>query len=144
MSSKWVEAWPTHDIRSATIRSLFHTNITTRYGVPLVVRSDKGRQFLGSFDRYLQDLGVDHGVVSTANPRANGLVERYNRAIKEGIRKMVTLVGTIAWDEVLPEILAGLRMLPTRLGVSPHLMVFKQPARWLGTVQGGITEDMEI
>ena len=53
MSSKWVEAWPAHDIKSVTIRSLFHTNITTRYGVPLVVRSDKGREFLGSFDKYL-------------------------------------------------------------------------------------------
>lgn len=53
VSSKWVEAWPAHDIKSATIRSLFHANITTRYGVPLVVRSDKGREFLGSFDRYL-------------------------------------------------------------------------------------------
>jgi hypothetical protein len=68
---------------------------------------------------------VDHRVISTANPRANGLVERYNRAIKEGLRKMVTLVGEIAWDEVLPEILAGLRMLPTLLGASPHFIVFK-------------------
>ena len=68
---------------------------------------------------------MDHRVISTANPRANRLVERYNRVIKEGIRKMITLVGEIAWDEVLPEVLAGLRMLPTRLGVSPHLIVFK-------------------
>ena len=46
-------------------------------------------------------MGIDHRVISTANPRANGLIERYNRVIKEGLRKMVTLVGTIAWDEVL-------------------------------------------
>lgn len=125
VSSKWVEAWPAIDLKSTTIRSLFHANITTRYGVPLVVKTDKGREFLGSFDKYLQCLGLDYRVISTANPRANGLVERYNRTIKEGIRKMITLVGEIAWDEVLPEVLAGLRMLPTRLGVSPHLIVFK-------------------
>ncbi len=125
VSSKWVEAWPTSDIKSSTIRKLFHTNITTRYGVPLVVRSDKGREFLGTFDKYLRELGVDHRIISTAHPRANGLIERYNRSLKEGIRKMTTLVGEIAWDEVLPEVLAGLRMLPTKLGVSPHLMIFK-------------------
>jgi transposase InsO family protein len=125
VSSKWVEAWPTHNIKSSTIRALFHSNITTRYGVPLVVRSDKGKEFMGHFDKYLRELGVDHRVISTAHPRANGLIERYNRSIKEGLRKMSTLVGTIAWDEVLPEVLAGLRMLPTRLGVSPHLIVFK-------------------
>jgi transposase InsO family protein len=80
---------------------------------------------MGHFDKYLRELGVDHRVISTAHPRANGLIERYNRSIKEGLRKMSTLVGTIAWDELLPEVLAGLRMLPTRLGVSPHLIVFK-------------------
>lgn len=90
-----------------------------------MVRSDKGKEFMGHFDKYLRELGVDHRVISTAHPRANGLIERYNRSIKEGLRKMSTLVGTIAWDEVLPEVLAGLRMLPTRLGVSPHLIVFK-------------------
>jgi transposase InsO family protein len=80
---------------------------------------------MGHFDKYLRELGVDHRVISTAHPRANGLIERYNRSIKEGLRKMSTLVCTIAWDELLPEVLAGLRMLPTRLGVSPHLIVFK-------------------
>ena len=80
---------------------------------------------MGLFDVYLRELGVDHRIISTSYPRANGLIERYNRCIKEGLRKMSTLVGTIAWDEVLPEVLAGLRMLPTRLGVSPHLLIFK-------------------
>jgi transposase InsO family protein len=41
------------DLKSTTIRSHFHANITTRYGVPLVVKTDKGREFLGSFDKYL-------------------------------------------------------------------------------------------
>ena len=89
------------------------------------MRSDNGREFLGTFDKYLRELGIDHRIISTARPRANGLIERYNRSIKEGIRKMTTLVGVTAWDEVLPEVLAGLRMLPTKLGVSPPLMFFK-------------------
>ena len=108
------------------------------------MRSDKGREFLGTFDKYLHELGVDLGGLRTTHQRANGLIERYNCTLKEGIRKMTTLVGGIAWDEVLPEVLAGLRMLPTKLGVSPHLMIFKQPVRWLGTVHGGITEDLEL
>lgn len=75
IGSKWVEAWPTHDIKSSIIRTLFHTNITTRYGVPLVVRSDKGREFMVHFKKYLPKLGIDHRVVSTTHPRASGLLE---------------------------------------------------------------------
>lgn len=43
--SKWVEAWPTDNIKSHTVMTLFHTNVTCRYGVPAVVRTDRGREF---------------------------------------------------------------------------------------------------
>lgn len=51
--SKWVEAWPVSNLRSATIAKLFHLNITARFGVCRVVRSDKGREFMGEFQAYL-------------------------------------------------------------------------------------------
>lgn len=47
--SKWVEAWPVSNLRSETIARLFHLNITARFGICRVVRSDKGREFLGEF-----------------------------------------------------------------------------------------------
>ena len=92
----------------------------------------------------MQGLGVVHRVISTAHPRANGLVERYNRVVKEGLRKLATLSPAVAWDELLPEVLAGLRMLPTKVGWSPHLLCFKQPATWLGPVVGGVSEDADV
>ena len=54
--------------------------VVTRVGSP---------EFMGEFDRYLRGLGVEHKYISTAHPRANGLVERYNKSIKEGFRKMM-------------------------------------------------------
>ncbi len=83
-------------------------------------------------------------MISTAHPRANGLVERYNRVVKEGLRKLTTLSPTASWDELLPEVLAGLRMLPTKVGWSPHLLCFKHPKTWLGPVVGGATEDVDV
>ena len=83
-------------------------------------------------------------MISTAHPRANGLVERYNRVVKEGLRKLTTLSPTASWDELLPEVLAGLRMLPTKVGWSPHLLCFKQPVTWLGPVAGGTTDDVDV
>ena len=41
----------------------------------------------------------------------------------------------IGWWEVLPDVLAGLRMLPTHLGVSPFVLAHKQQPSWLEPLQ---------
>ena len=72
-------------------------------------------------------------LIYSAHPRANGLVERYNKVIKEGLRKFVVAAGArFSWVEFLGDIAAGLRMLPTRNGYSPFLLVFKQSPQWGG------------
>lgn len=43
----------------------------------------------------------------------------------------------------MPEILTGLRQLPTRSGISPYLLCFKQASNWLGDVYGGSRKDIE-
>lgn len=54
------------------------------------------------------------------------MVERYNKTIKEGLRKFVVAAGAgFEWTEFLGDIAAGLRMLPTRNGYAPFLLVFK-------------------
>ena len=69
--------------------------------------------------------------IFSAHPRANGLVERYNKCIKEGLRKFtVAAGGRFAWPEYLGDVAAGLRMLPTRSGFAPYLLVFKQAHTW--------------
>lgn len=37
-----------------------------------------------------------------------------------------------------------MRMLPTKIGASPHLLCFKQPANWLAPVVGGAYDDADI
>lgn len=74
---------------------------------------------------YLRSIGVRQLLTSVAHPRANGIVERYNRVIKEGFRRLLALCPHTNWVEHIPDILAGLRMLPTRLGVSPYMLCYK-------------------
>ena len=69
-------------LTSVAVSRAFHGGLTVRFGVPRVVRSDRGSEYRGEFRRYLQGLGVDHRIISTSHPRANGLVERYNKVIK--------------------------------------------------------------
>ncbi len=129
--TKWVEIGPLKDKASATVATWFHTNITCRYGPPGRVRCDQGTEFKGAFDTYLRSIGCKLTLIFSAHPRANGLVKRYNKCIKEGLRNFIVAAGAkFAWVDFIGDIAAGLCMLPTRLGYSPFLLVFKQSPHW--------------
>jgi hypothetical protein len=123
--SKWVEAIPVPDRASLTMAKAFHEHVVCRYGVPGFVRVDRGLEYRGDFAAYLRSIGTVICMVSTAHPRANGVVERYNRVIKQGFRKLMTEFPGTSWRDHLPDILAGIRMLPTTTGLSPYLICFK-------------------
>ena len=82
--------------------------------------------------------------VYTSHPQANGLVERYNGVIKQGLRKMASLHPTVPWTDHLPTVLAGLRFLPTRLGVPPAWVVFKQEVQGLPDRASPPVEDEHV
>ena len=107
--TKWVEAFAIGDLSSWTVLGVFVSEIVARYGTPAVVRSDRGTEFEGVFAEYLREKGIYHAVISTAHPRANGLVERYNGIIIDGFRRFTTMMPEGYWWEFLPDVLAGLR-----------------------------------
>ncbi len=124
--TKWVEVGIADGpYTSLWVANWVHLNITCRYGVPAVVRCDRGTEFRGDFQKYCHAFGIQVALISTAHPRANGLVERYNACIKAGFRRMATVCPDGKWFEFLPEILTGLRMLPSRSGYSPYQLVYK-------------------
>ena len=61
--SKWVEAGELPDRRSATIAAWVHREIVCRYGVPALIRTDRGTEFAGEFAKYLSDLGIYHALI---------------------------------------------------------------------------------
>lgn len=71
-------------------------------------------------------------------------MERYNGVIKQGLRKMASLHPTIPWTDHLPTVLAGLRFLPTRLGVPPAWIVFKQEVQGLPERSGRPVVDEHV
>ena len=86
--SKWVECGILEALTSQHVTDWFHANIVCRFGTPAIVRTDRGKEYLGSFARYLRMKGIQQATISTAHPRANGLVERYNGCIKAGFRRL--------------------------------------------------------
>lgn len=81
----------------------------SKYGTPVVVRTDKGTEIVSAFADYLRDKGIYQAVISTAHPRANTIVKRNNGIIITVFRRFTTMMPDGYWWEFLPYVLAGLR-----------------------------------
>jgi hypothetical protein len=73
-------------ITSATIINKLR-KIFAVHGICNELVSDNGSQFVSEeFKSYLEELGIKHTHVSPYWARANGLVENFNKSLKEAIR----------------------------------------------------------
>lgn len=97
---------PLVDSTTETIaKALIHVWIS-RFGIPLRITSDRGRQFLSSiFKELTKFLGVTHLKTTPYHPQANGIIERWHRTLKAAIK----CYDTVNWYNILPIILLGLR-----------------------------------
>ena len=114
--SKWVEAGVLADRRSCTVARWVHSEVVCRFGTPRIIWLDCETEFRGAFAHYLADMGMRHSLILPYHPRANSLVERYNGIILAGLRCMATAVPGAPLQDILPDVLAGLRFLPRRVG----------------------------
>ena len=104
--TRWPEATPLSDITAETVaRAFFHIWIS-RFGCPLKVTTDQGRQFEAQLFRALLQLcGAQLQHTTAYHPEANGMVERLHRTLKAAL--MCHQPDT--WTEALPLVLLGLR-----------------------------------
>ncbi|XP_057534393.1 uncharacterized protein LOC130812803 [Amaranthus tricolor] len=103
--TKYVEAEDLSSITEKQVCQFPWRNIITRYGIPRVIITDNGRQFVSKntiehYDRF--NIQIRFSLVS--QPQTNGQVESTNKEILNGIKKKIEgAKGT--WDEELPGIL---------------------------------------
>ncbi|UYV63976.1 hypothetical protein LAZ67_2006231, partial [Cordylochernes scorpioides] len=85
--TKWLEIIIIKDITSRTIIGHLR-EIFARFGLPEILVSDNGRQFVSSeFEEFTIINGIRHTKTSPYNPSTNGLAERYVREFKNSLRK---------------------------------------------------------
>ena len=83
-------------------RALFERWIC-RFGVPAVLVSDRGREFLNeTVNQMTEYLGVTHKFTSAFHPQTNASAERYNRTMQAYLTKMLDNDETLDWEQWLP------------------------------------------
>ena len=122
-TTRWPEAFPIADITAATCARAFMRGWVARFGAPLIITSDRGRQFTSAlWNAMATALGTEVHTTTSYHPQANGIVERFHRTLKASLR--ARLRGN-NWIDELPWVLLGLRSAPKEdLQASPAELVF--------------------
>ncbi|XP_071445090.1 uncharacterized protein [Hetaerina americana] len=128
--SRWPEAFPVRDATADTVAKEFFRNWVARFGTPLRITTDQGRQFESHLFQQLAGLtGSRHLRTTAYHPAANGMVERFHRQLKAAIM----CHQSDGWPDVLPVVLLGIRAAwKADIGASPAEMVYGQPLRLPG------------
>ena len=122
--SKWVECIPVPDISAETTARVVVNEFISRFGCPLMIFTDQGRNFDGELFRCLCKLLEIRKVRTTPYmPAPNGQVERYNRLLCQMIRCFLRHRQN-TWDEYLPQLAASIRATPHRqTGFTPNMLM---------------------
>ncbi|XP_055944570.1 uncharacterized protein YagA-like [Argiope bruennichi] len=85
--TRWPEAVPIPDMTAQTVAQKFFKHWIARFGCPVRITTDQGRQFESDLFRALsQLLGIKRIRSSPYHPQANGLIEEFHRPLKEALR----------------------------------------------------------
>nr|GFA24788.1 reverse transcriptase domain-containing protein [Tanacetum cinerariifolium] len=103
--TKWIEAKTVATITGGQVKKFVWNNIVCRFGIPGEIISDNGKQFADNpFKDWCDKLNITQRFASVKHPQSNGLVERANRSLGEGIKARLG-EGNKNWVEELPHVL---------------------------------------
>ncbi|XP_057545841.1 uncharacterized protein LOC130824839 [Amaranthus tricolor] len=127
--TKYVEAEALSSITDKQVCQFIWRNIITRYGIPRVIITDNGRQFVSKNTiEYCDKFNIQIRFSSVSRPQTNGQVESANKEILNGIKKKIEGVKG-NWDEELPGILwASRTTIKDATGHTPFSLVYGSEA----------------
>jgi transposase InsO family protein len=139
--SKWAEAIPIRNKEAITVARALVDVVICRFGVPLQLLSDNGKEFDNSVLKEIcRLLEIDKIRTTVYKASTNGAVERLHRTMNSMIGKVVDS-NQRNWDEFLPSIMAAYRASRHEAtGYSPNFLMFGKETRAPVDVMFGLDE----
>ena len=128
--TKWVEIFPVPDQTAITCANVILNEVICRYGCPLAIHSDQGRNYESEvFQELCKILEIRKTRTSTRNPKANGQTERFNRTLLSMIKSFLRGEQT-NWDLNLGCLAGAYRATPNEsTGLTPNVMLLGREIR---------------
>ena len=106
--TKYPEAKAIPRATSKEVSTFIYEEIICRHGCPQKILSDRGSHFNNQLIKELTDkFKIKHGFSTPYHPKTNGLVERFNKTLKEALAKLTKEQDE--WDEYIPSVLFAYR-----------------------------------
>lgn len=137
--TKWLECCPLPCQNAETVAKALMDSTLSRFGCPLELHSDQGKNVDGNLIRQLCNLLEISKTRTTAyHPASNGQVERYNRLILQIIRCFLKKTQN-KWDVHLQQLAGAIRSTENRqTGYTPNFLLFgREVSQPLDLLLGG-------
>ena len=123
--TKYTEAYPLKDKMARSVADALMDLWLPRYGFPLFLHSDQGKEFDNAMIHTLSELlGTVKTKTTPYHPRSDGLVKRFNRTLLAMLAMFVSQEHD-NWDDLLPfMMLAYNTTVHTSTGFTPYRLVF--------------------
>ena len=101
--TKYTELAAISDKTAVTVARAFFEHWICRHGVPAVIISDRGKEFINKVMIDLCDfMGITHTATSSYHPQSNSEAETYNKTMIRYLSGMLDNKHTLDWEELLP------------------------------------------
>lgn len=139
--TKWTEAFAIPNQEAETVANEFVYNWVCRFGVPLELHSDQGRNFESQiFKEMCRVLKINKTRTTPLHPQSDGMVERFNRTLEQALSKTVDS-NQNNWDQAIqPFMLAYRSAVHDTTSFTPFRMLIGREARLPCDLEFGIPE----
>ncbi|GJT60844.1 reverse transcriptase domain-containing protein [Tanacetum coccineum] len=123
--TKWIVEKPVATITGAQIKKFIWDNIVCRFGLPGEITSENRKQFRDNpFKYWCEILCIRQCFTSVKHLQANGLVERENRSLGEGIKARLDERSKNWMEEISHVLWAHRTMIKSSNGKMPFSLTY--------------------
>ena len=128
--SKWPEVHPMPNQEAITVADILVTEVVSRFGVPVSIHSDQGRNFESLLIAEMCSLlGVEKTRTTPLHPESDGMVERFNRTLEAQLSMFVDK-NHRDWDTLVPLMMMAYRSaVHDTTGYTPARLLFGREMR---------------